>query len=86
MIDWWSETDHAILECLLAAGPMSPEDLSRRIGLSPGETSAFVAMLVREGRIRIRLVELTQEEVGSPEGTKVPSGHSRRSSPRRPAE
>jgi DNA-binding Lrp family transcriptional regulator len=62
MIDWWTETDHAILECLLAAGPMSPEDLSHRIGLSPGETSAFVAMLVREGRIRIRLLELTQEE------------------------
>src|SRR6266542_6851725 len=24
MIDWWSETDHAILECLRETGPMSP--------------------------------------------------------------
>ncbi len=62
MIDWWSETDHAIVECLRASGPMSPEDLSHRTGLSLGEITAFLAMLVREGRIRVRVVELTQEE------------------------
>ena len=62
MIDWWSETDHAILECLLATGPMSPEDLAHRTGLSVGEITAFLAMLVREGRVRVRMVELTQEE------------------------
>ncbi len=62
MIDWWSETDHDIVECLRAAGPMSPEDLSHRTGLSLGEITAFLAMLVREGRIRVRVVELTQEE------------------------
>ena len=62
MIDWWSETDDAIIECLRDTGPMSPEDLARRIGLSLGETSAFLAMLVREDRVRIRIVELTAEE------------------------
>ena len=62
MIDWWSETDHDIVECLRASGPMSPEDLSHRTGLSLGELTAFLAMLVREGRIRVRVVELTQEE------------------------
>ena len=62
MIDWWSETDDAIVECLRDAGPMSPEELARRIGLSVGEISAFVAMLVREDRIRIRIIELTPEE------------------------
>lgn len=62
MIDWWSDTDDAITECLRAAGPMSPEDLARRTGLSVGEISAFLAMLVRENRIRIRIVELTPEE------------------------
>jgi len=62
MIDWWSETDHDIVECLRASGPMSPEDLSHRTGLSLGEITAFLAMLVREGRIRVRVVELTQEE------------------------
>lgn len=62
MIDWWSETDRAILECLRATGPMSPEDLSHRIGLSVGEITAFLGMLVREGRVRVRMVELTREE------------------------
>lgn len=62
MIDWWSETDQAILECLRVTGPMSPEDLRHRIGLSVGEITAFLAMLVREGRVRIRIVELTREE------------------------
>ncbi len=62
MIDWWSETDHAILECLRTTGPMGPEELSHRIGLSLGEVTAFLAMLVRENRVRIRSVELTSEE------------------------
>jgi DNA-binding Lrp family transcriptional regulator len=63
MIDWWSETDQAILQCLGAAGPMSPEELARQVGLSAGELSAFLAMLVREGRVRIRSIELGEEEV-----------------------
>ena len=58
MIDWWSETDDAIVECLRASGPMSQEDLARRVGLSLGETGAFLAMLMREGRVRVRIVEL----------------------------
>jgi DNA-binding Lrp family transcriptional regulator len=62
MIDWWSETDDAIVECLRALGPTSPEELSRRIGLSVGDVSAFLAMLVRDGRVRIRSVDLTSEE------------------------
>ncbi len=62
MIDWWSDTDHAITGCLRDAGPMSPEDLARRTGLSVGEISVFLAMLVREDRVRIRTVELTPEE------------------------
>ena len=64
MIDWWSDTDDAIVECLRAVGPMSPQDLALRTGLSIGETSAFLAMLVRENRVRVRLVELTPEEAG----------------------
>ena len=62
MIDWWNETDDAIVECLRTTGPMSPEELSRRVGLSVGDVTAFLAMLVREERVRIRAVELTPEE------------------------
>ena len=62
MIDWWTETDDAIVECLRVLGPTSPEELARRVGLSVGDVSAFLAMLVREDRVRIRSVDLTAEE------------------------
>ncbi len=67
MIDWWTETDSAILDCLRQAGPMSPADLARRVALSEGEVTHFVSMLVREGKVRIRLIELadTPESVRS---------------------
>lgn len=58
MVDWWSETEHAIVECLGNAGAMSPGDLARRVGLSDGETTAFLCMLAREGKVSIRLVGL----------------------------
>ena len=56
MVDWWSETENAILESLGSAGPMSPEALARRIGISEGETTAFLCMLAREKKISIQLV------------------------------
>jgi hypothetical protein len=59
MIDWWSETEHAVVECLAGAGPMSPQDLARRLGRSEGETIAFLCMLVREQKVAIQLVGLT---------------------------
>jgi predicted ArsR family transcriptional regulator len=59
MIDWWNETDTEILECLRRHGAMSPDELGRHLGISEGEASAFLAMLVREGKVSIRLVDLS---------------------------
>ena len=61
MIDWWTETDNAILECLRTAGAMSPAELGQRVGTSEGETIAFLCMLARQGKVRIRLVALNGE-------------------------
>ncbi len=58
MIDnWWDEVDRAILECLRKGGPMSPAELARRAGMSEGEATAFLATLIREGKVRMQLVE-----------------------------
>jgi hypothetical protein len=38
---------------------MSPAALGRHLGMPEGEATAFLAMLVREGKVAIRLVELT---------------------------
>jgi DNA-binding Lrp family transcriptional regulator len=61
MPSWWSEIDDSILECLARNGVMAPEEVARALGISEGETAAFLSMLVREGRVRIRLVELDGE-------------------------
>lgn len=57
MENWWTETDNAILECLRHGAAMSPAELGLRIGISEGEAIAFLCMLAREGKVRIRLVE-----------------------------
>ncbi|HYB43619.1 MAG TPA: AsnC family protein [Candidatus Methylomirabilis sp.] len=58
MVDWWTETDRAILDCLRQSGPLSPTDLGHRLGLSAGEVTCFLSMLIGEGKVRIRAVEL----------------------------
>jgi hypothetical protein len=66
MVDWWSETEHAILKCLESGGSMSPEELAQRIGMSEGETTAFLCMLAREKKLLIRLVGLKDAPSGRP--------------------
>jgi predicted ArsR family transcriptional regulator len=56
--DWWGATDGEILDCLKERGSVSLDDLCEELGLTEGTATAFVAMLAREGRLRIREVEL----------------------------
>ena len=57
MVDWWSETEEAILEHLTRGGRVSPGDIARRLRISESEATMFVCMLAREGKARICLVE-----------------------------
>jgi predicted ArsR family transcriptional regulator len=66
MVDWWSETEHAIVECLESNGPMSPEVLAQRLGISEGEATAFLCMLAREKKLRIRIVGLCDTRPSPP--------------------
>lgn len=61
---WWSTIDHEVLDLLQINGPMAPADLGRKLGLSESAVTSCLAMLVTEGRVRIRLVErpLDQQE------------------------
>jgi hypothetical protein len=58
MIDWWSETEHAVVDALASAGPMSPQDLAQRVGISEGEAIAYLCMLAKEKNPAIQLVGL----------------------------
>lgn len=64
MVDWWSETEHDIVEHLRRDGTLSPVELGQRVGVSETEATMFLCMLVREGKIRIRLVESVDESEG----------------------
>ncbi|HTY80151.1 MAG TPA: hypothetical protein VMI34_20155 [Candidatus Bathyarchaeia archaeon] len=66
MIDWWSETEHAVIESLAVAGPMSPQDLSRRLHLSESEVVAFLCMLAREKKVSLQLVGLMEAPATRP--------------------
>jgi len=59
MIDWWSATEHAVVDALASAGPMSPQDLAQRVGISEGEAIAYLCMLAKEEKVAIQLVGLT---------------------------
>ena len=55
---WFGPVAGEILGCLADRGVMSPGELCERMGVPEGEMIAFLAMLAREGRIRISQVEL----------------------------
>jgi len=67
MTDWWIDTDASILECLREAGPLSPGDLGRRVGISSGEATTFICLLAAQGKVKISLVEAA-DSAASPMG------------------
>ena len=56
--NWWDAIDGEILACLREHGSTTVGELSEELGLSEGAATAFLAMLAREGRVRIVQVEL----------------------------
>jgi DNA-binding Lrp family transcriptional regulator len=56
--NWWGDIDGEILDRLREHGSASVNELSRELGFSEEAATAFLAMLAREGRVRILQVEL----------------------------
>jgi hypothetical protein len=56
--NWWDAIDGEILECLKEHGASTVVALSEELGLSEGAVTSLLAMLAREGRVRIVQVEL----------------------------
>jgi DNA-binding Lrp family transcriptional regulator len=54
--DWWASVDAETLRCLIEHGPMSPNELGKRLGMSEDAAASLLGHLVREGRARICLV------------------------------
>ena len=62
MENWWTEIDGGILPHLEICGVMAPREIARDLGISEGEPTAFLCMLAREGKVRIRLLEAAGAE------------------------
>jgi DNA-binding Lrp family transcriptional regulator len=62
MDNWWTDIDDAAIECLRGEGPMAPDELGRRLGISEGGAASLVSALAREGKVRICLVELREKD------------------------
>src|SRR5712691_4441339 len=73
MVDWWSETEHDIVECLRRHGIHIPAELGERVRVSETEAAMFLSMLARVSKIRIRLVESVDESEG-PSPCPLPRG------------
>jgi hypothetical protein len=57
MDDWWGDLDNALLDCLAESGGLSAAEAGRRLGISEDAVVSVAAMLAREGRLRIALME-----------------------------
>jgi DNA-binding Lrp family transcriptional regulator len=57
MSELWDEIDNELLDCLAARGSMAPAEIGRRLAISEEAVVSLLAMLAREGRVRIRVVE-----------------------------
>ena len=66
MVDWSSETEHDIVECLRRDGMLSPAELGQRVGVSETEATMFLCMLAREKKVLIHLVGLPDMPSGRP--------------------
>ncbi|MBI4269220.1 MAG: hypothetical protein HY615_02720 [Candidatus Rokubacteria bacterium] len=61
MDDWWADLEGDVLACLRATGATPPAEVGRRLGVSESAAASLLAMLAREGKVRIALVELAAE-------------------------
>ena len=59
--DWWADLNREVIECVTTAGPTTPAEVGRRLGMSEAGATSLLAMLAREGKVRIALVEVASE-------------------------
>lgn len=61
MTDWWAELENELLTCVEAIGLATPAEVGRRLGFSETSAASLLAILVREGKVRMCLVQSTAQ-------------------------
>jgi len=62
MVEWSTELEGEILNCLQRTGITTPAEIGRRLRISEAATASLLTILVREGKVRMCLVELTERQ------------------------
>jgi DNA-binding Lrp family transcriptional regulator len=60
MLEWSTELEGEILSCLQRTGITTPAEVGRRLRISEAAAASLITGLVREGKVRMCLVELTE--------------------------
>ena len=55
--DWWADVERDFLACLDGDGTASVVTIARRLKMSEDAAGSLSAMLAREGKVRISIVE-----------------------------
>ena len=63
MGEWSTELEDEILSCLQRTGITTPAEIGRRLRISEAAAASLLTILVREGKVRMCLVELTEQPV-----------------------
>jgi hypothetical protein len=64
MTDWWSELENELLSCVEEIGLATPAEVGRRLGFSETSAASLLAILVREGKVRMCLVQAASRTPG----------------------
>lgn len=59
IMDWWSELDDEIVNCLADQESLTPGELSQKVGMSTEAVTSLLGRLAQEGRITILRVART---------------------------
>jgi hypothetical protein len=70
MADWWTELEGEILNCLV--GTVTPAEIGRRLGIPEAATASLLSVVVRDGKVRIRLAELVRGDSDALETNAAP--------------
>jgi len=55
--DWWADVEREFLACLDDDGTTSVKTIARKLKISEEAASSLIAILAREGKVRISAVE-----------------------------
>ena len=75
MSDWWAELENELLSCVEEIGLATPAEVGRRLGFSEASAASLLAILVREGKVRMCLVQSASHAVlsGSDRAGELPA-------------